>query len=262
MGLSNSKDPLKNIYPQKIKGKNICISQGWMGLFFLEQKEALLQISPVPHRSDFFNFLFQIVKWGNFAETLMYNTLYFTFASPEIQKNRVWPHCAVVPTDIPWGGQRWHKGLCGHKSQVHLGPWGLQPVAIEGCRGPQVWDLLRHWLQHPGHTAVPLDVPRGEERWLKGQCGRVSQEWEHLSCQSKLHTLCVKWTKPEEMCAFGPEKKARPLPNWARGRELGLQFTSRHCSPDWNGWNKNGWNSEFSRTTGSGAPTIATPCVI
>ena len=60
--------------------------QGWMGLFFLEQKETLLQFSPVPHRSDFFNFLFQIVKWGNFAETLMYNTLYFTFASPEIQK--------------------------------------------------------------------------------------------------------------------------------------------------------------------------------
>jgi len=95
MGLSNSKDPLKNIYPQKIKGKNICFLQGWMGLFFLEQKETLLQISPVPHRSDFFNFLFQIVKWGNFAETLMYNTLYFTFASPEIQKNRVRPHCAV-----------------------------------------------------------------------------------------------------------------------------------------------------------------------
>ena len=95
MGLSNSKDPLKNIYPQKIKGKNICFLQGWMGLFFLEQKETLLQISPVPHRSDFFNFLFQIVKWGNFAETLMYNTLYFTFASPEIQKNRVRPHCAM-----------------------------------------------------------------------------------------------------------------------------------------------------------------------
>jgi len=66
-----------------------------MGLFFLEQKETLLQISPVPHRSDFFNFLFQIVKWGNFAETLMYNTLYFTFTSPEIQKNRVRPHCAM-----------------------------------------------------------------------------------------------------------------------------------------------------------------------
>ena len=96
MGLSNSKDPLKNIYPQKIKGKNICFLQGWMGLFFLEQKETLLQISPVPHRSDFFNFLFQIVKWGNFAETLMYNTLCFTFASPEIQKNRVRPHCALV----------------------------------------------------------------------------------------------------------------------------------------------------------------------
>ena len=98
MGLSNSKDPLKNIYPQKIKGKNICFLQGWMGLFFLEQKETLLQISPVPHRSDFFNFLFQIVKWGNFAETLMYNTLYFTFASPEIQKNRVRPHCAMITT--------------------------------------------------------------------------------------------------------------------------------------------------------------------
>ena len=96
MGLSNSKDPLKNIYPQKIKGKNICFLQGWMGLFFLEQKETLLQISPVPHRSDFFNFLFQIVKWGNFAETLMYNTLCFTFASPEIQKNRVRPHCAMA----------------------------------------------------------------------------------------------------------------------------------------------------------------------
>ena len=68
-----------------------------MGLFFLEQKETLLQISPVPHRSDFFNFLFQIVKWGNFAETLVYNTLCFTFASPEIQKNRVRPHCAMTP---------------------------------------------------------------------------------------------------------------------------------------------------------------------
>ena len=51
----------------------------------MEQKENLLQISPVPHRSKFFNFLFQIVKWGNFAETLVYNTLCFTFASPEIQ---------------------------------------------------------------------------------------------------------------------------------------------------------------------------------
>ena len=74
----------QKILPPKIKGKNICISQGWMGLFFMEQKENLLQISPVPHRSKFFNFLFQIVKWGNFAETLVYNTLCFTFASPEI----------------------------------------------------------------------------------------------------------------------------------------------------------------------------------
>ena len=49
--------------------------QDWMGLFFLEQKETLLQFSPVPHRSDFFNFLFQIVKWGNFAETL-HNLMY------------------------------------------------------------------------------------------------------------------------------------------------------------------------------------------
>ena len=62
----------------------------------MEQKENLLQISPVPHRSKFFNFLFQIVKWGNFAETLVYNTLCFTFASPEIKKNRVRPHCAVI----------------------------------------------------------------------------------------------------------------------------------------------------------------------
>ena len=69
--------------------------QGWMGLFFLEQIENLLKISPVPHRSHFFNFLFQIVKWGNFAESFMYNTICFTFASPEIQKTRVWPHCAV-----------------------------------------------------------------------------------------------------------------------------------------------------------------------
>ena len=67
-----------------------------MGLFFLEQIENLLQISPVPHRSKFFNFLFQIVKWGNFAETLVYNTLCFNFASPEIKKNRVRPHCAMV----------------------------------------------------------------------------------------------------------------------------------------------------------------------
>ena len=52
----------------------------------MEQKENLLQISPVSHRSKFFNFLFQIVKWGNFAETLVYNTLCFTFASPEIKK--------------------------------------------------------------------------------------------------------------------------------------------------------------------------------
>ena len=58
---------------------------GW-DCFFWNQKENLLQISPVPHRSKFFNFLFQIVKWGNFAETLMYSTLCFTFASPEIQK--------------------------------------------------------------------------------------------------------------------------------------------------------------------------------
>ena len=65
----------------------------------MEQKENLLQISPVPHRSKFFNFLFQIVKWGNFAETLVYNTLCFTFASPEIQKNRVRPHCAMSSSD-------------------------------------------------------------------------------------------------------------------------------------------------------------------
>ena len=56
------------------------------GIFFLDQIEILLQISPAPHRSPFLNFLFQIVKGGNFAETLMYNTLCFTFASPEIQK--------------------------------------------------------------------------------------------------------------------------------------------------------------------------------
>ena len=94
MRLSNRKDPVKKIVPQKIKGKNICILQGWMGLFFLEQKENLHQISLVPHRSKFFNFLFQIVKWGNFAETLMNNTLCFTFASPEIKKK---PSPAPLP---------------------------------------------------------------------------------------------------------------------------------------------------------------------
>ena len=96
MGLSNSKDPLKKCYP-KNKRKNICISQGWIGLFFLEQKENLLQISLVPHRRKLLNFLFQIVKWGNFVETLVYNTLSFTFASPEIKK-KPGPaplHCAL-----------------------------------------------------------------------------------------------------------------------------------------------------------------------
>ena len=66
----------------------------------LEQIENLLQISPVPHRSHFFNFLFQIVKWGNFAETLIYNrynTLCCTFASHEIQKNWVRPYNALLP---------------------------------------------------------------------------------------------------------------------------------------------------------------------
>ena len=58
-------------------------------MFFLEQKENLLQISLVPHRSKFFNFLFQIVKWDNFVETLVYNTQSFAFASPENQKNWV-----------------------------------------------------------------------------------------------------------------------------------------------------------------------------
>ena len=82
-----------------------------MGFFFLEQKENLLQISPVPHRRKFFNFLFQIVKWDNFAETLVYNILCFTFASPEIKKNRVRPHCALVDVKLvfkyPQPGQ-WH----------------------------------------------------------------------------------------------------------------------------------------------------------
>ena len=71
----------------------------------MEQKENLLQISPVPQRSKFFNFLFQIVKWGNFAETLVYNTLCFTFASPEIQKNRVRPHCALGQFNFSVGGK-------------------------------------------------------------------------------------------------------------------------------------------------------------
>ena len=47
----------KNIYPPKIKGKNKSILQGWKGLFFLEQIETLLQISPVPHRSHFSTFI-------------------------------------------------------------------------------------------------------------------------------------------------------------------------------------------------------------
>ena len=77
MGLSNSKDPLKKIYPKKIKGKNICILQGWMGLVFLDQIENLLQISPVPYRSHFFNFLFQILNPPNCPDSTMYDTLYF-----------------------------------------------------------------------------------------------------------------------------------------------------------------------------------------
>ena len=86
----------------------------------MEQKENLLQISPVPHRSKFFNFLFQIVKWGNFAETLVYNTLCFTFASPEIQKNRVRPHCAVMGETETQKSQFWlqqeskGRGMCVH----------------------------------------------------------------------------------------------------------------------------------------------------
>ena len=48
-----------------------------MGLFFLEQKENFLQIPPVPHRSNFFNFLFQILNPQNCPDSTMYDTLYF-----------------------------------------------------------------------------------------------------------------------------------------------------------------------------------------
>ena len=68
LGLLNIKDPAQKIYPPKIKGINLCILQGWMGLFFsgtnkvatrkcfqnvMEQIKNLLQISPVPNRSHF-----------------------------------------------------------------------------------------------------------------------------------------------------------------------------------------------------------------
>ena len=57
-------------------------------MFFLEQKENLLQISPVPHRSNFFNFLFQIVKWGNFAETLIFLGFNLYFQAQGYRDNR------------------------------------------------------------------------------------------------------------------------------------------------------------------------------
>ena len=135
MGLSNSKNQVKKIYPKKIKGKNICILQGWIGLFFLEQKENLLQISPVPHRSNFFNFLFQIVKWGNFAETLMYNTLCFTFASPEIKKKT--GSGLTMQWKVRWwsGGQvgfRWMSVECqvNVKSQSELDIGGHETCEV------------------------------------------------------------------------------------------------------------------------------------
>ena len=48
-----------------------------MGLFFLEQIENFLQIIPVPHRSHFFNFLFQTLNPPNCPDSTMYDTLYF-----------------------------------------------------------------------------------------------------------------------------------------------------------------------------------------
>ena len=102
MGLSNSKDPLKKFYPRN-KRKNICISQGWIGLFLLEQKENLLQISLVPHRRKLLNFLFQIVKWGNFVETLVYNTLYLLLQVLKSKKtgSGLTVQCNVVTQLIP-----------------------------------------------------------------------------------------------------------------------------------------------------------------
>ena len=90
-----------------------------MGLFFLEQIENLLQISPVPHWSNFFNF----------AD----NTLCFTFASPDIQKNWVQPHCCKVLVSCSdrvavkscqksvWNGLILGKGLCEPiRAQCHI----------------------------------------------------------------------------------------------------------------------------------------------
>ena len=50
---------------------------GLDGIVFLEEKENFLQIPPVPQRSHFFNFLFQILNPPNCPDSTMYDTLYF-----------------------------------------------------------------------------------------------------------------------------------------------------------------------------------------
>ena len=39
--------------------------------------------------------------------------------------------------------------------------------------------------------------------------------------------VCDNRNVTEGMCVFGPEKKARPLPNWARGRDIKVEMGYR-----------------------------------
>ena len=52
MGLSNSKDPLKNIYPKKIKGKNICFYKTGWDCFFWNKKRLYTVEREPPSESD------------------------------------------------------------------------------------------------------------------------------------------------------------------------------------------------------------------
>ena len=97
-GLSNSKDPVKNLDPQKISRKNKFILQGWMGLFFLEQIEEFLQLIPAPQRSHISYFFFQILLFRNLPETSIYDTLQVPIESLELENHGIKPFCAVGRT--------------------------------------------------------------------------------------------------------------------------------------------------------------------
>ena len=69
---------------------------GWMGLFLLEQKENFLQIRSVPHKSHFFNFLFQILNSPNCPDSTMYDTLYFDVKNYKLAIHLIGPLCALT----------------------------------------------------------------------------------------------------------------------------------------------------------------------